>query len=67
MWREVMSEFVLAKSLGMLISHLMTVVTDIVLAKEDITASDATITGELLTRLQQQLKKILIVRNFWLI
>lgn len=61
---KVMPEFVLAHALGVLVSHLLTVVTGIMLAKEDITASDALLVVGILTRLLQQLKRILSVRIF---
>uniref|UniRef100_A0A915E0D9 Uncharacterized protein n=1 Tax=Ditylenchus dipsaci TaxID=166011 RepID=A0A915E0D9_9BILA len=62
-WREIMPEFVLAHTLGCLISHLLTIANDMVLAKEDVAASDADIMVSLLTELMQKLKTILTING----
>ncbi|KAI1727537.1 centromere/kinetochore protein zw10 like protein [Ditylenchus destructor] len=62
-WREVMSEFVLTHSLGCLVSHLLTILSDIILAKQDIKASDADIMVRLLTDLMERLKDILTINR----
>lgn len=56
-----MPEFVLAHSLGILVSHLLTVITEMILLKEDITATDASLVSGILTRLLEKLKKLLNV------
>lgn len=59
-----MPKFVLVHSLGVVVSHLLTVVTKMMLSKEDITASDASLIAGILTRLLEQLKNILNVNYF---
>lgn len=56
-----MSEFVFTQTLGSLISHLLNIVSDIILSKEDIAANDAKILVLLISKLIEKMTKCLTV------
>lgn len=60
-WTNVLSSFVLAQSIGPIASHLLALMADIVLRKEDITSTDAEMTANLLGFMVEKLKKIIII------
>lgn len=61
------AEAVLARAIGSIISHLLNVLSDVILAKEDITAVDAERTANLLTSLLVKLKELTMISGKQLI
>ncbi|CAK5102926.1 unnamed protein product [Meloidogyne enterolobii] len=60
-WVEVMPKFVLAQSVGAIVSHLLAILSDFILSKEDIASMDAEIIANLLESLIDECKKILMI------
>uniref|UniRef100_A0A914KKB9 Uncharacterized protein n=1 Tax=Meloidogyne incognita TaxID=6306 RepID=A0A914KKB9_MELIC len=56
-----MPKFVLAQSVGAIVSHLLAILSDFILSKEDIASMDAEIISDLLESLIDECKKILMV------
>uniref|UniRef100_A0A914M126 ZW10 C-terminal helical domain-containing protein n=1 Tax=Meloidogyne incognita TaxID=6306 RepID=A0A914M126_MELIC len=57
----VMPKFVLAQSVGAIVSHLLAILSDFILSKEDIASMDAEIIADLLESLADECKKILMI------
>uniref|UniRef100_A0A915MVP1 Centromere/kinetochore protein zw10 homolog n=1 Tax=Meloidogyne javanica TaxID=6303 RepID=A0A915MVP1_MELJA len=60
-WVEVMPKFVLAQSVGAIVSHLLAILSDFILSKEDIASMDAEIIADLLESLADECRKILMI------
>lgn len=55
-WKEVMSDTVFEISIGALVAHLLHLLSNIVLAKEDITANDAEYLGQMFPKVLAKLR-----------
>lgn len=61
-WSEVMSESVLCVSMGVLVSHLLSLFTKVVLSKVDITVQDSESLARINQEVLQKVRKIMTVR-----
>ncbi|KAK0404699.1 hypothetical protein QR680_017580 [Steinernema hermaphroditum] len=66
-WREVLTDTVYAESLGNVISHLLLVLSSIVLSKEDIHSRDTEFTASLLSALLSDLENLMKICGYTLI
>jgi hypothetical protein len=63
-WKEVMSNVVFELSIGSLVAHLLHLLSNAVIVKEDITASDAEQLGQMLPAVLAKLRALMKV-GFW--
>ena len=59
-----MSSYILAQTVGFLVSHLLGLMVDIILKKEDIASSDAEYMATQLDHMVERLKEIMTVRLY---
>ena len=59
-----MSSYILAQTVGFLVSHLLGLMVDIILKKEDIASSDAEHMATQLDHMVERLKEIMTVRLY---
>jgi hypothetical protein len=62
-YKKVMPKYVFAQSVGAIVSHLLAILADFILSKEDIASKDAEIIADLLESLLDECKRTLMV-NF---
>ena len=60
-WKEVLPFFILAQSVGALVTHLLSLINEAVLRKEDITSPDAGIMADMFEHLAQKCKQIMTI------
>uniref|UniRef100_A0AC34QFG6 Centromere/kinetochore protein zw10-like protein n=1 Tax=Panagrolaimus sp. JU765 TaxID=591449 RepID=A0AC34QFG6_9BILA len=62
-WKGVLSDAVLVRAIGVLVSHTLGVFVDLILSREDISEAESTFLGDELNKLVKELEKVMNVDN----